>query len=125
MWTRRQFLQISGATAAALGVGALSVMPSKGHASFDDWRALPGMIARLTLEIDHPETKRVHIVAQTEREQRIIESYPGASVLDIRVPFVRTSEDSFMLYAVVTDHGETACISEPLEVLVESFQFGL
>ncbi len=124
-WTRRQFLQVTGAAAAALGLGALSIMPSDGHVAFEDWRALPGMKARLTLDVDNPQNTRVYLVAQTDSEQRIVDTFEGAPSLDIPVPFIKTSEESFMLFAVVMDHGHPACVSEPLEVLTESFMFGL
>ncbi|GEM_PF-6057414 len=124
-WTRRQFLQVSGAAAIALGFGALSIMPSDGRVAFDDWRALPGMKAKLTLDIDNPQAKRVYLVAQTENDQRIVDTFEGASTLEIPVPYIKNSEESFMLFAVVMDHGHPACVSEPLEVLTESFMFGL
>ena len=124
-WTRRQFLKASGAAAVALGLGAVCFMPEHGRVAFDDWRALPGMKARLTLDFDSPEGKRVFLVAQTEREQRIVHSLPGAPTLEITVPYVKTDEESFMLFAVVMDHGIPAGVSEPLEVIAESFQFGL
>ena len=124
-WTRRQFIQLTGAAAAALGLGSFSLSSANAHASFDDWRALPGTKIRLTLDIDQPAKKRVHLVAQTENEQRILATLDGAQTLDIVVPHVKTNEESFLLFAVVTDNGAPACISDPLEVLAEPFRFGL
>ena len=64
-------------------------------------------------------------MAQTENGQHIVSSLDGAPTLDIVVPHVKTSEESFLLFAVVTDNGSPTCISEPLEVLAEHFRFGL
>ena len=124
-WTRRQFIQLTGAAAAALGLGAISLSTTSARAAFDDWRALPGTKVKLTIDIDQPASKRVHLVEQTENDQRILNTLDGAPTLEIVVPHVKTSEESFLLFAVVTDHGTPACISEPLEVLAEPFRFGL
>lgn len=123
-WTRRNFLQAAGGLAAVTGLGLLAKNIIQGKASFNDWRALPGMILTLTLDTDSPESKYVDLVARYEGKTQTLGTLKGAHSLEIEIPFVSTSEESYNLTAVVYD-STGAFESEPVEVLAQPFSFGL
>ena len=126
--TRRHFLQITGRVAAAMGLGVTGVALDRilsGHATFSQWRALPGTALNLTLDIPHPEALSVEIVARTESGLFQIDSLKGAQLLSIDVPYIETANESFELIAVVRDADGRHCKSEPVEVLTEPFMFGM
>ena len=127
-WTRRHFLQITGSAAAAMGLGATGMALDRmlsGSARFCEWRALPGMVLDLTLEMAHPEAKSVDIIAQTEAGYFKVDSLKGAETLKVDIPYVETVNDSFQLLAVVRDANGRYCQSEPVEVIAEPFMFGM
>ncbi len=123
-WTRRAFLEASGAAAAVLSLGTLGFKHISGRVFFDEDRALPGMRLALTLDIDEPETKRVSIIARCEGTERIMETRTGSNQLEIEVPAIETDDESFELYALV-ESGLERYLSDPVEVLSQPYHFGL
>ena len=123
-WTRRAFLEASGAAAAVLSLGTIGWMHSSGRVYFDEDRALPGMRLSLMLDIDAPETKRVSIIARCEGVERIVETHRGSKQLEIEVPAIETDDESYVLYAMV-ESGVERCVSDPVEVLSQPYRFGL
>ncbi len=122
-WTRREFLQISGAAAVAGLMVPLAVTPGM-RAYFSDWRALPGMKLRLTLEMPDPGRAQVSIIARSEGHERVIETLAGSPEIEVEMPYIETSEESFEILAVV-DSGMHRCMSDAVEVLAPAYQFGL
>ena len=126
--TRRHFLQITGSVAAAMGLGVTGVAIDRmlsGHASFSQWRALPGTTVDLTVDVAHPETLSVEIVARTESGLYHVDTLKGAATLSVGVPYIETADESFELIAVVRNDDGRYCQSEPVEVLTEPFMFGM
>ena len=102
-WTRRNFLQAAGGLAAVTGLG---------------------LLAKNIIETDSPESKYVDLVARYEGKTQTLGTLKGAHSLEIEIPFVSTSEESYNLTAVVYD-STGAFESEPVEVLAQPFSFGL
>ena len=123
-WNRRNFLKITGGVMAALGVG-VGVKALSGRVFFDDWRALPGMTMILTVEVDSPETKQVEFMARTAEGTRRVGMLHGAHTLEVEIPYVETAAESYELVAVVHDWHLGSISSEPVEVLTQSYRFGL
>ena len=109
---------------AALGIG-VTVKTLAGKVYFNDWRALPGMTMTLTLETDTPENKHVDIIARTKEGSRHIQTLQGAPTLEVEIPFIETADESYELIALVYDWQLASLESEPVEVLVQSYRFGL
>ena len=123
--SRRDFLRISGGAVAVAGLGgAVFGARETGRVEFSDWRALPGMHLTLTLDMPSPELSRVRVVARSEGQERVIMTLDGARTLDIEMPYIETSEESFELVALA-ENDVARCISEPVEVLASPYQFGL
>ena len=122
--TRREFLEISAGAVALSGIGFAGLEIARGNIYFNDFRALPGMHLILKLDVPNPENSRVHIVARAEGREGVLSSVSGASELEIEVPMIETSEESFELYAVAeTEFGRVT--SECVEVLAQPYMFGL
>lgn len=125
-WTRRQFLQISGGV-CLLGLSGI-VTHAKAQdlrAYFNDWRALPGMKMVLTLNMAEPESAVVLIVARVEGHERVIQRLQGASQVEVEMPYIETKEESFEVCAIVEDRNHGRYLSDSVEVLAQSYQFGL
>ena len=126
-WTRRNFLQLTGGLTSALALGMVPeiVESLKGRAVFEDWRALPGTSIGLSLEVDEPDRTLVEIIVEDKSSSYTVAQLKGASKLDVVVPFLKTEEESYLLYARVTDPEGRCLKSEPVEIIAESFRFGL
>lgn len=126
-WTRRHFLQLTGGIAATVGLGLTPklVRTLSGKAYFEDWRALPGMNLQLTLEVESPETTQVELLARTDTGEIHLADMPGASQLSVQIPYYKTGHDSYELIARVVDNQGRYLDSEPVEVITESFHFGM
>lgn len=125
-WTRRQILFALGGAACALGLGTFSHRALRGRLSFADWRALPGMKIGLDIESDDdPRTWSIDIIAIDERGEHRISTIQGARHLEIEMPFLPTQSESFDLVAQARDWRNRQLRSEPVEVLSNSYRFGL
>ena len=126
-WTRRHFMEITGGLAAVAGLGIIPKVAGalEGKAYFEDWRALPGMQLKLTLDVNQPESTRVDIFAREEQEKQHLMCLKGAPNLEIPIPFLKTAGDSYMLWAVVSDEDGKTLETEPVEVITEDFYFGM
>ncbi|MBR4986868.1 MAG: twin-arginine translocation signal domain-containing protein [Proteobacteria bacterium] len=122
-WTRRNFLQAAGGLAAVTGLGLLTHHILEGKAKFSDWRALPGMKLTLTIDTDSPESKAVDLVARYEGKTQTLGTLHGARSLEVEIPFIATTQESYDLTAIVYDT-TGAFESEPVEVLSQPFSFG-
>ena len=126
--SRRQFLQITGGTAAlaAVGAGLLAGAGSlAGTVEFADRRALPGMMLGLRVGVESPGETTVSIVAESEGERRVIREMQGDAYMRVEVPCIETRAESFMLYAVVEDSARRTVRSAAVEVLSRPFVFGI
>lgn len=126
-WTRRNFMELVAAGAAALGIGTGVVAGQKleGRAYFDDWRALPGMKMTLHMAFDAPEDLEVTLVAKHDGTESTLETLRGREALEFRIPYVKTSSESYDLVAIIEDRHGRRCESEILEVLSGEFSFGM
>lgn len=126
-WTRRNFLQLTGGLASTLALGAVPAVVGslKGKAFFNDWRALPGMPMVLTLEVEAPEKTQVEVVVGDDSGSHVVTRLQGAPTVEVRVPMLKTSQESYILYARVMDSSGRSLNSEPVEVIAESFHFGM
>ena len=138
-WTRRQILFALGGAAFALGLGAWSGQSLRGRLSFADWRALPVMtlnegllkhIFKNTLGLDietddDPRAWAIDIIAIDERGEHRLSTVQGARHLDIEMPYIPTKNESFVLVAQARDWRHRRLRSEPVEVLANSYRFGL
>ncbi len=125
-WTRRQILFALGGAAFALGLGAWSGQSLRGRLSFADWRALPGMKLGLDIETDDdPRAWAIDIIAIDERGEHRLSTVQGARHLDIEMPYIPTKNESFVLVAQARDWRHRRLRSEPVEVLANSYRFGL
>ena len=126
-WTRRHFIGFCSAVAGALSVGGVSLATRelKGRAYFDDWRALPGMIMTLHLDVESPENTEVTLIARHDGIETTLDTIDGARELDIRMPYIPTKGESYDLCAVVTDRMGRCCRAERVEVLSQPYRFGM
>ena len=126
-WTRRHFLEATGGLAAAVGLGLTPGFMKRlsGHAVFEDWRALPGMVLNLSVEVASPEGKQVTLLARTAEGETSLGDLACASQMQIEIPYIRTGHDSYELIARVSDRYGRYFDSDAVEVLTESFQFGM
>ena len=126
-WTRRRFMEVTGGLAAAAGLGIVPRVAGalEGKASFEDWRALPGMQLKLSLDVDRPDSTQVDIFAREGMEEQHLMRLKGAPNLEIPIPFLKTAGDSYMLWAVVSDDSGKTLATEPVEVITEDFHFGM
>ena len=126
-WTRRHFLQLTGGIAATVGLGLTPklVRTLSGKAYFEDWRALPGMNLILTLEVESPETTQVELIARTDNRETHLMEMAGSAQISVQIPYFKTGKDSYELIARVVDDQGRYLDSEPVEVITESFHFGM
>ena len=124
---RRNFLQLTGGLASALALGAVPEIIGnlKGRAYFNDWRALPGMSLVLTLEVEEPEKTIVELIVKDNNGSHTVAQSQGAPSLNVVVPLLKTNQESYTLFARVVDLSGHGLDSDPVEVIAESFQFGL
>lgn len=128
--TRRHFLMLTGGFLAAFaslgtGFGVFKANGLKGKVSFDEWRSLPGLDVVLQIDIPKPERKKVEIYALVDGQKQCIDVFSGQEVVHYTVPTLCAKGESYELVAVVSDFWGRRCESEPLEVLVKSYQFGM
>ena len=126
-WTRRQFIKICSAMLSVLGLGGLAIVSRRleGRVYFDDWRAIPHIPMTLHLDVREPDKTTVTLVARHDGQTTFLATLPGASELVIQVPFIETQGETYDLCATVTDRHGRRCQAEPLEVISESFHFGM
>lgn len=126
-WTRRQFVQICSALLGVLGLGGLTFAARKldGRVYFDDWRAIPHIPMTLHLDVDSPEETRITLVAKYDGQTTKLATLPGAREVILQIPYIETQGESYELCATVTDRQGRRCQAEPLEVISESFHFGM
>ena len=126
-WTRRHFLKLTGGMAATFGLamtpGLWRALAGKAH--FDDWRALPGMSMNLTLDVESPQTKHIELLARTETGDFHLMDLKGAHQQSVVIPYFKSGRDSYQLIARVLDIDGRYLDSEPVEVITESFHFGM
>ena len=79
----------------------------------------------LTLDVEAPEQMQVEIVVGDDSGFHTVSRLEGALTLDVVVPLLRTDQESYLLYARVMDESGRSLDSEPVEVIAESFHFGM
>ncbi|MFA5625755.1 MAG: hypothetical protein WC966_12000 [Bradymonadales bacterium] len=130
-WTRREILALGVGTVASLALGLVGIRWGFKRASlrFEEARSIPGEALHLHIEkLENARDLRVVLRRVDSGSSHIVEDL-GAAVLgthSVVTPYCKVEGESYELVAsLLNARGKELQRSEPVEVLVRPFCFGM
>lgn len=130
-WTRRGFVGLGFGICAGFALGFLGIKSLRvnGSMHFDETRSIPGETLKLQLQTSM-DLRDLRVVLQRQDAGRcyLLQDLGSASVGELTVvtPYCKINAESYPLLASLVDkRGKTLLSTEPVEVIVRSFCYGM